>query len=762
MRRPAVVVTKARRYHYKQLEALLQEQTGCELVLAQRRSPDTEPDHVKALFSSKEEAVKAAATLRGKTGLKDGAGNSTNQALICKYSEVPVHAVRVRGLPGDVTPQQVQDHFQKHRYYAAQVTLEKAADGSDAEAIVALHSPQDAHVAVTMLSKQPFHANVSDAKSVSANVRVELASQYSEGVTVTFAGDAPADAQEQVLAALGGLSSDGASGQPAGLLPQSNSNAFVTFGSVEAAKVAHDYFVKKAHTEHALATSKVSLFPAYAVHVHGLSPETPAQAVHDALAAEGLVQPRRVDRSAILKFRRHKEIVPAMNALKKATYSGSEAEAVQFERFRQEQHGGVTEYDVYDSESAARDSRFDTFALDAVLKDYMGADPGLRMQIAKSHFERALYDAKTQADISFLLENDAPNHIKQEARELLQSTHKAKGGDSPFNVPKEVRERLFELYVQRDDMQRFTADFSEMTAMLGEADSSDPFNWSEFRLNDTPDMERLVDAQYAIEEAEAAAKGQPLRTISDKSIAEQKKEKRKLKKKENEYRERYGDEAWEVFAAEREATLQERALTAGSSGALAMDSAPEAGNAMDERNIDFDPVTRTDRDGRVWSSAILNADVVQKTMPGGRVNTHRALVVIGNMRGSAGYGMGKAQTPADAVTNALANAYRNLYHIDLFDNYGFAHDLHGKHNSCQVYIRATPKSRPMVASPFARAILNRFGISSASCKIVGRRDPYAQCKAIFNAVGKHENIDEIAKDRGRRYLDLRWVHDQGL
>lgn len=107
-------------------------------------------------------------------------------------------------------------------------------------------------------------------------------------------------------------------------------------------------------------------------------------------------------------------------------------------------------------------------------------------------------------------------------------------------------------------------------------------------------------------------------------------------------------------------------------------------------------------------------------------------------------------------------ALRNVQHIDLYENYGLAHDLHGYHNSCHAYIRATPKTRNMVASSFAEAILTRFGISSASCKLVGRRDPYAMVNAIFKALGQHENIDEFAKDRGKRYITLKWAYNNGV
>jgi ribosomal protein S5 len=59
-------------------------------------------------------------------------------------------------------------------------------------------------------------------------------------------------------------------------------------------------------------------------------------------------------------------------------------------------------------------------------------------------------------------------------------------------------------------------------------------------------------------------------------------------------------------------------------------------------------------------------------------------------------------------------------------------------------------------------VLTRFGIASASVKIIGNRNPYSTVMAMFNALRQHENIDEFAKDRGQRYLTLRWAHDQNL
>lgn len=100
--------------------------------------------------------------------------------------------------------------------------------------------------------------------------------------------------------------------------------------------------------------------------------------------------------------------------------------------------------------------------------------------------------------------------------------------------------------------------------------------------------------------------------------------------------------------------------------------------------------------------------------------------------------------------------------IDLYENSCLAHDLYGKHNSCKVYIRATPRDRILVAGDLVEAILTHIGITSASVKVAGRRNPYSVVRAIFDALKKHENLDEYAKDRGQRYLTLKWLQKNNI
>jgi ribosomal protein S5 len=104
---------------------------------------------------------------------------------------------------------------------------------------------------------------------------------------------------------------------------------------------------------------------------------------------------------------------------------------------------------------------------------------------------------------------------------------------------------------------------------------------------------------------------------------------------------------------------------------------------------------------------------------------------------------------------------KNLTHIDLYDNFGLAHDVVGKRNGCTAYIRSTPSTRAMIANEDADDILKLFGIATASVKLVGNKSSYARVYAIFDALKKHQNIDEYSKARGKRYLSEKWLHEQG-
>jgi small subunit ribosomal protein S5 len=495
----------------------------------------------------------------------------------------------------------------------------------------------------------------------------------------------------------------------------------------------------------------LSVYPSHAVVVEGLDGNVAAASVSDFLKEHGL-KPMSIDRNAILKFKRHAEVVPGLKKLKTLQLGGLQLAPERYRRL--EQSIKDENYDVY-----GEDEVFDGESLRQTMKDYMHMDPATRFQIARNSFERAVANAKATNDESFLFDEQAPAAVQKEIKDLLAS-------------PTPDTDRLFELFLQREDMLRFSHDFRELSALVGNpADATDSFNWHNFSIDTEEELVRLRDAMIASEQDLLTGKPKPPSRKARLQKLIEDIEKRKVSSED------------QHFAAVDEALREEEAAAAAAAAAadgdydddddIKISQDQEASlkddrvgqdieELADEESSPENIVSVTDRNGYVWSGLVINTDTTQTTLPSGRLLSHRALVMVGNLKGAGGFGMGKGENAQMALKRAFRDAVKNIVFIDLYDNFGLAHDLYGRHNACHVYIKATPRERPFVGSPLARQILNRFGISTASVRIVGRRDPYAVCRAITYALQKHQNLDEFARDRGLRYLTLRWIYDNKI
>lgn len=191
---------------------------------------------------------------------------------------------------------------------------------------------------------------------------------------------------------------------PKSLTHDSNVQAFLSFAKdTEAygaqntllrgsAKVGEDVRSAAAVDGHsgAVVSSTVTVVPSFVLQVLGLGATEPASSVVSALTAALPVGVVKVDRSALVKFPRHKDVLRGMEQLKKIELDG---QALKVRKYRPLTTPGDT---AYDEERDSRANAVDTFSLRTLLKDYMYSDPATRFQIAKNYFERALNDAKVR------------------------------------------------------------------------------------------------------------------------------------------------------------------------------------------------------------------------------------------------------------------------------------------------------------------------------------------------------------------------------
>ena len=101
---------------------------------------------------------------------------------------------------------------------------------------------------------------------------------------------------------------------------------------------------------------------------------------------------------------------------------------------------------------------------------------------------------------------------------------------------------------------------------------------------------------------------------------------------------------------------------------------------------------------------------VSKTVKGGRVMKFSALVVVGDGKGTVGYGLGKAAEVSEAILKGIADAKKNMVKITLAGS-TIPHEVIGIFGAGSVLLR-TPgrlRGRPQPGRPHGRDRHNRCG-----------------------------------------------------
>lgn len=158
----------------------------------------------------------------------------------------------------------------------------------------------------------------------------------------------------------------------------------------------------------------------------------------------------------------------------------------------------------------------------------------------------------------------------------------------------------------------------------------------------------------------------------------------------------------------------------------------------------------------------IKVDRVQKVERGGTTVRYRALLIGGNGNGAAGFGIGKALSPNDAIVKASRHCKRNVFYINRYLNSGLSYDIAGKHNSCRVALRAVRPDYGLHGHPLICEILKYAGITDATTKSHGNRNPYNVVYSTFKALMTHESLEDIAMKRGKKFLNLQRARRLGI
>ncbi len=151
---------------------------------------------------------------------------------------------------------------------------------------------------------------------------------------------------------------------------------------------------------------------------------------------------------------------------------------------------------------------------------------------------------------------------------------------------------------------------------------------------------------------------------------------------------------------------------------------------------------------------LVGINRVAKTVKGGKNFGFAALVVVGDQKGRAGFGKGKAREVPEAIRKATEEAKRNLVRVPLREGRTLHHDGEGRHGAGKVVLRAAPPGTGVIAGGPMRAVMEVLGVQDVVGKSIGSSNPYNMVRATFDALKSQANPRTIASKRGLKVQDV--------
>ena len=151
---------------------------------------------------------------------------------------------------------------------------------------------------------------------------------------------------------------------------------------------------------------------------------------------------------------------------------------------------------------------------------------------------------------------------------------------------------------------------------------------------------------------------------------------------------------------------------------------------------------------------LVHINRVSKTVKGGKRFGFAALVVVGDGKGRAGFGHGKAREVPEAISKATAAAKKAMVRVPLKEGRTLHHDAKGHFGAGKVTVRSAPQGTGIIAGGPMRAVFESLGVADVVTKSVGTSNPYNMIRATFSALQDQTSPKSVAQRRGKKIADL--------
>ena len=161
---------------------------------------------------------------------------------------------------------------------------------------------------------------------------------------------------------------------------------------------------------------------------------------------------------------------------------------------------------------------------------------------------------------------------------------------------------------------------------------------------------------------------------------------------------------------------------------------------------------RQEDDGLI--KKLIQVNRVSKTVKGGRNMRFAALVVVGDGKGSVGYGIGKSKEVPEAIEKANAQAKKNMRRVAL-QGTSIPHTVLGAFGRGSVLMMPAAEGTGVIAGGPVRAVMEAAGVKDVRTKSHGTSNPINCVKAAVCGLFDLKSPEEIAAARGKSVEELK-------
>ena len=145
---------------------------------------------------------------------------------------------------------------------------------------------------------------------------------------------------------------------------------------------------------------------------------------------------------------------------------------------------------------------------------------------------------------------------------------------------------------------------------------------------------------------------------------------------------------------------------------------------------------------------------VSKTVKGGRVMKFSALVVVGDGKGTVGYGLGKAAEVSEAIIKGIADAKKNMVKVSLAAHNTIPHEVTGIFGAGKVLMRPAPEGTGVIAGGAVRSVLEAVGIKNITARCLRSNNPQNVVKATMAGLMALRSPEQVAAIRGKSVEEI--------